>query len=1089
MKTPHLFWYSALLSSVVFITLSVTGCGNDDASSSPTLQGTVIDGYLRDAKICVDRDSSATCDSGEPYTLSQTNGKYTLPISESDRNTYPLVAEGTTGTFDEGTNAYLGKPLTLMSPAGMQGIITPITTMVQTEIKYYGKTLDEAKSSVAAALGISVDDLGVDYVAQNNTTLATTASNLATQLQNSDNNFTQVAQDNGIAEDNATSNLPIIGVLDYNDIDSWTEDRYTEALTKTGTTTSQASNILNIKSINPMSNPTADAATADAAKIAAQIVPDLLDPVNLVLAPLQLIGDIFTGMAEREQADEEAAIYANIMNTLAYQQDEINQLQSEIETQADTFNSYVASVNSGNTCNAFTYWSNDAIILSYYDTNTSTTLSNISKKMQCENQSIDSDGIFSSLGFSQNDLVQSDFIITAATNAATMQNIENIRLLNIGTTNNSADNSFVDHIEHVSGTTTSNSNFVTGNDYTNVKKNVNLVNSYSFSSAAAMMKDITQCTSVSASEMTLTQLLSCQLNILVDEFLPTPDVNSTYQNFREILAQYNNKVLGIYQQSAYALQSAFVLESTTNMLNLVNYTAACFDNNQTAALTQIGSWEFSAGKNVTDYISFSASSCAAYSSITSARDDFKNKQKALASLYAARFNGLYKNTLHYTVSDTPLSIQTYTTAPSGKPAQSDFTATLNSYDLSNQNDNVNGGQRIPVNYLASNAQGVFYQYQNINNVYGCIDKGILGYDYNASESNVSTATCTSAFPDTNASYYDGASLQVYVPQNDGNFALSYTLDLGLCSVTQPVATFGPSYATDTDDTYLFNGDTLWCRKPFGPNLTQNLVKSSNWPSAFNNMVFPGNPNANYQIICRGISYNSDGSTSLFPTDDDDCNYCTAGGSGGTYIDGKHMNESYQKVWLSSDTSDYPYIIPYASNTADGSLALATPEQSSNPTAGDYTVGFFRFTDIGGTWNTASDYFLYDNDNNDFQHTALVAVELNGYRYPFYMVNYEYPKSSSDHTSGGVSMQLICAIGEDGDCTPLNPMHYSDYRNNDYDIVPGTGGTYGLNFTTPDGHNYTIGSYWSSPQQDSAATALINNGNNPIGLYLYIVENY
>lgn len=1069
--------------SGLILSLFFTGCGTDDSSSTPALQGTVIDGYLRNAKICVDRDSSATCDSGEPYTISLTNGKYTLPISESDRNTYPLVAEGTTGTFDEGTNTYLSKPLTLMTPAGMQGIITPITTMVQTEIKYYGKTLDEAKSSVAAALGISVDDLGSDYIAQNKSALATMASNLATQLQNSDNNFTKVAQDNGIAENNTTSNLPIIGILDYNDIDSWTEEQYTEALTKTGATTSQANSILNIKSINPMSNPTADSATADAAKIAAQIVPDLLDPINLVLAPFQFIGDIFTGIAEREQADEEAAIYANIMNTLAYQQDEINQLQSEIETQAGTFNSYVASVNSGNMCNAFTYWSNDAIMLSYYDTNTSTTLSNISKKMQCENQSINSDGIFSSLGFSQNDLIQNDFIVTTATNAATMQNIEKIRLLNIGTTNKSTDNSFVDHIEHVSGTIT------TDNNYTDVKKNVSLADSYSFNNTTNMMKDLTQCTSVSASEMTLTQLLSCQLNILVDTFLPTPDVNSTYQNFREILAQYNNKVLGIYQQSAYALQSAFVLESTTNILNLVNYTAACFDNNQTAALTQIGSWEFSAGENVTDYISFSASSCSAYSSITSAQEDFKNKQKALANLYAARFNALYKNILHYTVSDTPLSTQTYTTAPSGKPAQSDFTAALNSYDLSNPNDNANGGQRIPVNYLTSNAQGIFYQYQNINNVYGCVDKSILGYDYNASDSNVSTSTCTSAFPDTNASYYDGTSLQVYMPQNGGNFTLSSALDLGFCSVTQPIATFGSSYATDTDDTYIFNGDTLWCRKPFGPNLTGNLVKSSNWPSGFASFNWDTDPNYNYQIICRGISYNSDGSTSLFPTDEDDCNYCTAGGSGGTYIDGKHMNESYQKVWLSSDTSDYPYIIPYASNTADGSLALATPEQSSNPTAGNYTVGFFQFTDIGDTWNTVSDYFLYDNDNNDFQHTALVAVELNGYRYPFYMINYEYPKSSSDHTSGGVSMQLICAMGEGGNCAPLNPMHYSDYRNKDYNIVPGTGGTYGLNFTTPDGHNYTIGSYWMSPQQDNAATALINNGNNPIGLYLYIVENY
>lgn len=189
------------LSVVVF-----TGCGSSSSSSGSatgtsdgsTISGVVIDGYWRGAKVCIDRNQNAVCDSDEPSATSGSGGKYSIAAKQTDTGNYSLVAEGTTETFDEGTNSYLTGNIVLMSPAGMQNIITPITTMIETEIRYNGKTLSEAKSSVAAALNISEDALSEDYVASGNTNLENNATKIAQELQENDNDFEKVAEEQGV---------------------------------------------------------------------------------------------------------------------------------------------------------------------------------------------------------------------------------------------------------------------------------------------------------------------------------------------------------------------------------------------------------------------------------------------------------------------------------------------------------------------------------------------------------------------------------------------------------------------------------------------------------------------------------------------------------------------------------------------------------------------------------------------------------------------------------------------------------------------------------------------------------------------------
>lgn len=205
-KRYGLVWLGA---ATALSTLLFTGCGNDDSSSAntATISGVVIDGYWKGAKVCIDRNKNAVCDSDEPATTSGDGGQYAITAAQTDTGNYPLAAEGTTETFDEGTGSYLTGNITLLSPAGMQSIVTPITTMVETEIRYNNKSLNDAKTTVANALNITTDDIGVDYVANPNSTLENKATGIANQLQNTNNNYEQVAQDQGVATSAGGNNI------------------------------------------------------------------------------------------------------------------------------------------------------------------------------------------------------------------------------------------------------------------------------------------------------------------------------------------------------------------------------------------------------------------------------------------------------------------------------------------------------------------------------------------------------------------------------------------------------------------------------------------------------------------------------------------------------------------------------------------------------------------------------------------------------------------------------------------------------------------------------------------------------------------
>jgi len=168
----------AALAALIPAILAVTGCSSSNNSSEDTsesetpetsLQGKAADGYLAGARVCLDLNSNATCDDGEPSTTTASGGSYTLSgVTQEQINSSPIVVEIIVGeTIDEDNpGVAIEKTYTLTAPAG-SSFVSPLTTMVQNEIKENGLTPDEAKANIQNRLGTDLDPTE-DYVAGSN---------------------------------------------------------------------------------------------------------------------------------------------------------------------------------------------------------------------------------------------------------------------------------------------------------------------------------------------------------------------------------------------------------------------------------------------------------------------------------------------------------------------------------------------------------------------------------------------------------------------------------------------------------------------------------------------------------------------------------------------------------------------------------------------------------------------------------------------------------------------------------------------------------------------------------------------------------
>ena len=150
--------------------LTLQGCGGGNAGFEPappappttSVSGIVLDGALQSAKVCLDLNDNRACDSSEPSTSSDSTGAYTLSdLDPAQAGQHALLAEVTAGTAIDADAGVVDKSFLLVAPAGKPAVISPFTTLLQSELDG-GRTdnLRQAEENVLERMVGTAGDVG-----------------------------------------------------------------------------------------------------------------------------------------------------------------------------------------------------------------------------------------------------------------------------------------------------------------------------------------------------------------------------------------------------------------------------------------------------------------------------------------------------------------------------------------------------------------------------------------------------------------------------------------------------------------------------------------------------------------------------------------------------------------------------------------------------------------------------------------------------------------------------------------------------------------------------------------------------------------
>ena len=167
--SPSRFTF-ATVSVAVATLIALTACGGG-SSTSPTSTGgatsnpstpstpvtvTVMDGLIRNAKVCVDSNNNNACDAGEIQGSTDANGQVTLSIPTDSLGAAKIVANVGTDAVDV-DNGAVPTAFTMTAPAtgGTTAVVSPLTTMVQSKMDTDKVSLEDAINYVKTQTGLT----------------------------------------------------------------------------------------------------------------------------------------------------------------------------------------------------------------------------------------------------------------------------------------------------------------------------------------------------------------------------------------------------------------------------------------------------------------------------------------------------------------------------------------------------------------------------------------------------------------------------------------------------------------------------------------------------------------------------------------------------------------------------------------------------------------------------------------------------------------------------------------------------------------------------------------------------------------------
>ena len=147
----------ALASAAV---LTLAGCGGTNGvaeSTTADVATTVIDGPIKNALVCLDKDGDGLCGAGEPSGRTDANGNLTLKIAKADLGKYALVTMVGTDAEDAENGGAITEPFSMSAPPGKPAVISPLTTMMHQAMQSSGATEAEAEAVVKEQTGVVVN--------------------------------------------------------------------------------------------------------------------------------------------------------------------------------------------------------------------------------------------------------------------------------------------------------------------------------------------------------------------------------------------------------------------------------------------------------------------------------------------------------------------------------------------------------------------------------------------------------------------------------------------------------------------------------------------------------------------------------------------------------------------------------------------------------------------------------------------------------------------------------------------------------------------------------------------------------------------
>ncbi|MFS1922790.1 DUF1566 domain-containing protein [Vibrio lentus] len=165
--------------SVSLVSTMLMACGGAESDpklkqsqtqpNSQNISGIALDGYLHNAKVCLDKNSNAMCDSADgEIATTDAEGRFQLDV-DNDVAQYPVLVEAVAGiTIDmDSPNQPIESGFTLEVPSNNSNVISPMTSLIASVSKTSGISFDEATQLVASDLGIDKQLAVGDYSASN----------------------------------------------------------------------------------------------------------------------------------------------------------------------------------------------------------------------------------------------------------------------------------------------------------------------------------------------------------------------------------------------------------------------------------------------------------------------------------------------------------------------------------------------------------------------------------------------------------------------------------------------------------------------------------------------------------------------------------------------------------------------------------------------------------------------------------------------------------------------------------------------------------------------------------------------------------